>query len=118
MLLRLVTCERELRAVSTTGDSISQAIPLVRRESSFILPSIRRYAIRPTPVIPRSRIPPKIHPPAKVMATIDDVRAKEKKLQVILDAIRDAPMQDLNRLNTELKTVSDDYAKVITELTF
>ena len=50
------------------------------------------------------------------MSTIDDVRAAEKKMHKILDSLKDAQPQDLDRLRAELRSVSDDYAKAIREL--
>ena len=50
------------------------------------------------------------------MSTIDDVRAAEKTMHKILDSLKDAQPQDLDRLQAELRTVSDDYAKAIREL--
>ena len=50
------------------------------------------------------------------MSTIDDVRAAEKKMHEILDALKDGQSQDLDRLQAKLRSASDDYAKAICEL--
>ena len=50
------------------------------------------------------------------MSTIDDVRAAEKKMREMLDALKDAQPKDLDRLQAELRSVSDEYAKAIREL--
>jgi hypothetical protein len=50
------------------------------------------------------------------MSTIDDVRTAEEKMHKILDALKDAPPQELDRLNAELRAVSDDYEKAVREL--
>ncbi|MGC1452218.1 MAG: hypothetical protein WA830_19485 [Candidatus Sulfotelmatobacter sp.] len=50
------------------------------------------------------------------MSTIDDVRAAEEKMHKMLDALKDAQPQDRDRLQIELRKLSDDYAKAIREL--
>jgi len=50
------------------------------------------------------------------MSTIEEVRAAEKKVQEVLDALKKAGAQDPNHLNTELKTATDDYARAVREL--
>jgi hypothetical protein len=50
------------------------------------------------------------------MSTIDNVRAAEKKMHEILDALKNAQPQDLDRLQAELRFVSDEHAKAIREL--
>ena len=52
------------------------------------------------------------------MSTIDDVRAEEKRLQEMLDAILHSQTRDLARLSAELTEVTDDYARVVGELRF
>lgn len=52
------------------------------------------------------------------MANISDVRAAEKRLQEILDAFKDADSHELDRLGTELRSVSDEYMRAIQELEF
>jgi hypothetical protein len=49
------------------------------------------------------------------MSTIDDVRAAEEKMHKMLDALKDAQPQDRDRLQIELRKLSDDYAKAIRE---
>ena len=50
------------------------------------------------------------------MSTIADVRAAEKKVQEVLDALKKAGAQDPNHLSTELKNSTDDYARAVREL--
>jgi hypothetical protein len=50
------------------------------------------------------------------MSTIEEVRAAEKKLQEVLEALRQAGAQDPNLLGTELKKATDDYARAVREL--
>ncbi len=50
------------------------------------------------------------------MSTIADVRAAEKKVQDVLDALKKAGAQDPNHLSTELKNATDDYARAVREL--
>jgi hypothetical protein len=50
------------------------------------------------------------------MSTIADVRAAEKKVQDVLDALKKAGAQDPNHLSTELKNATDDYARTVREL--
>jgi len=45
------------------------------------------------------------------MSTIEDVRAAEKKVQIILEALRKAGVQDPSYLNEELRKATDDYAR-------
>lgn len=45
------------------------------------------------------------------MSTIADVRAAEKKVQDVLDALKKAGAQDPNDRSTELKNATDDYAE-------
>ena len=52
------------------------------------------------------------------MSTINDVRAAEKRLQEILDAIAHSQTHDLTRLSVELNEVTDDYTRVVGELRF
>ncbi len=51
------------------------------------------------------------------MSTIEEVRAAEKKVQKVLDALRKAGAQDPNHLSTELRNATDEYAKAVRELT-
>ena len=50
------------------------------------------------------------------MSTIADVRAAEKKVQDVLDALKKTGAQDPNHLSTELKNATDDYARTVREL--
>jgi hypothetical protein len=43
------------------------------------------------------------------MSTIEEVRAAEKKLHEVLEALKKAGAQDPNDLSTELKKATDDY---------
>jgi hypothetical protein len=52
------------------------------------------------------------------MSTINDVRAAEKRLQEVLDAIQLSQTRDLARLSAELNEVTDDYTRVVGELRF
>ena len=50
------------------------------------------------------------------MSTVADVRAAEKKVQEVLDALKKAGAHDPNDLSTELRNASDDYARAVREL--
>ena len=50
------------------------------------------------------------------MSTIEQVRAAEKKLQEVLEALKKAGAQDPNLLSTELKKATDDYDRAVREL--
>jgi len=50
------------------------------------------------------------------MSTIEEVRAAEKRVQKVLDALKKAGGQDPNNLSAELKNATDDYAKAVREL--
>jgi len=50
------------------------------------------------------------------MSTIEEVRAAEKRVRVVLDALRKAGALDPNHLSEELKKATDEYAKAIREL--
>jgi hypothetical protein len=50
------------------------------------------------------------------MSTIEEVRAAEKKVQEILDALKKAGAQDPHYLRTELKNATDEYARAVREL--
>lgn len=50
------------------------------------------------------------------MSTIEEVRAAEKKVQEVLDALKKADAQDPNHLGGELRNATDDYAKAVREL--
>lgn len=50
------------------------------------------------------------------MSTIQDVRAAEKKVQEILDALKNTGAGDPENLRQKLVSASDEYAKVIHDL--
>ena len=50
------------------------------------------------------------------MSTIEEVRAAEKKVREILDALKKAGAQDPNQLSAKLKNATDDYARAVREL--
>jgi hypothetical protein len=50
------------------------------------------------------------------MSTIDEVRAAEKKLQEVLEALNKTGAQDPSHLSTELKKATDDHARAVREL--
>jgi hypothetical protein len=54
----------------------------------------------------------------RAMSNINDVRAAEKRLQEMLDAILHSQTRDLARLSAELTEVTDDYTRVVGELHF
>ncbi len=51
-----------------------------------------------------------------VMSSIEEVRAAEKKVQEVLEALKKAGAQDPDRLSTELQNASDEYARAVREL--
>jgi hypothetical protein len=50
------------------------------------------------------------------MSTIEEVRAAEKKVQQVLEALKRAGAQDPNHLSAELKKATDEYARAVREL--
>ncbi len=50
------------------------------------------------------------------MSTIEEVRVAEKKVQEVLQALRKTDTQGPNDLATELRKVTDDYARAVREL--
>ena len=50
------------------------------------------------------------------MSTIEEVRAAEKKVQKVLDALKESDAQDPNSISTELKNATDEYARAVREL--
>jgi hypothetical protein len=50
------------------------------------------------------------------LSTIEEVRAAEKKVQEVLNALKKSSAQDPNHLSTELKNATDDYARAVREL--
>jgi hypothetical protein len=59
------------------------------------------------------------HPRGKsgiAMSIMEEVRAAEKKVQEVLEALKNAGAQDPNHLSTELRKTTDDYARAVREL--
>jgi hypothetical protein len=50
------------------------------------------------------------------MSTIEEVRAAEKRVQAILDALKKAPASDPNHLADQLQKATDEYARLVREL--
>lgn len=50
------------------------------------------------------------------MSTIGEVRAAEKRVQEVLDALKNAGAKDPNNLALELKNATDEYAPAVREL--
>jgi len=50
------------------------------------------------------------------MSTIEEVRAAEKKVQKVVDALKEAGAQDPNNLRAELMNATDEYARLVREL--
>jgi hypothetical protein len=50
------------------------------------------------------------------MSTIEEVRAAEKKVQKILDALKKVDARDAEDLSAELTKATDEYAKAVREL--
>ena len=50
------------------------------------------------------------------MSTIEEVRAAEKKVQRVVDALKEAGAQDPNHLRAELINATDEYARLVREL--
>jgi len=50
------------------------------------------------------------------MSTIEEVRVAEKRVQDILQRLRDVGANDPNHLNEELQKSTDDYARAVREL--
>lgn len=50
------------------------------------------------------------------MSTIEEVRAAEKKVQEVLEALKKAGAQYPNYLGTQLKNATDEYARAVREL--
>ena len=51
-----------------------------------------------------------------LVSTIQDVRTAEKKVQEILDALKNAGASDPENLMQKLASASDEYAKAMREL--
>jgi hypothetical protein len=50
------------------------------------------------------------------MSTVQEVRAAEKKLREVLEALKKAGAQDPNDLGAALRSATDEYAKTVHEL--
>ena len=50
------------------------------------------------------------------MSTIEEVRAAEKRVQKVVDALRRADARDPNHLSDELKKATDEYSRLVREL--
>jgi len=50
------------------------------------------------------------------MSTIEEVRAAEKKVQEVLEALKQAGAQDPNHLGLDLQNATDEYARAVREL--
>ena len=50
------------------------------------------------------------------MSTIDEVRAAERRVQMIVEALRKTAALDPSHLNEALKKATDEYAKAVREL--
>jgi hypothetical protein len=54
---------------------------------------------------------------AIAMSTIEEVRAAETRVQMVLGALKKADAGDPNHLRDELKNATDEYARAVRELT-
>ena len=54
-----------------------------------------------------------LYPPTKSMSTIEDVRAAEKSVQRILDALRKASALDPGHLGDERRKATAEYATLV-----
>jgi len=52
-------------------------------------------------------------PQVLLVSTIEEVRAAEKRVQLILDALKKAGTLDPNHLSDELRKATDDYARAV-----
>lgn len=50
------------------------------------------------------------------MSTIDEVRAAEEKMKIILDGLKTSNGEDPNYLDTELRSASDEYTRAVRDL--
>jgi hypothetical protein len=50
------------------------------------------------------------------MSTIEAVRAAEKRVEKVLEALKTAGAQDPNHLSDELRNATDEYARTVREL--
>lgn len=57
-----------------------------------------------------------MHESSTVMSTIEDVRAAEKRVQTILDALKKAGARDPDNLAVELRKATDDYSRAVREV--
>jgi hypothetical protein len=50
------------------------------------------------------------------MSTIHEVRAAEKRVQAVVDALKSADAKDSDNLSHELRNATDEYARAVREL--
>lgn len=50
------------------------------------------------------------------MSTIHEVRAAEKRVRAVLDALKTVDAQDPDNLRDEVKNATDEYARAVREL--
>jgi hypothetical protein len=50
------------------------------------------------------------------MSTIEEVKAAEKRVEKVLEALKRAGAQDSNHLSDELRKATDEYARAVREL--
>ncbi|MGD1081576.1 MAG: hypothetical protein ABR881_24920 [Candidatus Sulfotelmatobacter sp.] len=50
------------------------------------------------------------------MSTIEEVRAAEKRVQEVLDALKNAGAKDPNNLAFELRNATDEYTRAVRDL--
>ena len=50
------------------------------------------------------------------MSTVEEVRATEKRVEKVLEALNRAGAQDSNHLSDELRNATDEYARAVREL--
>ena len=50
------------------------------------------------------------------MSTIEEVRVADKRVNEVLDELKETDAQDPNSLSAELMSVTDEYARAVREL--
>ena len=50
------------------------------------------------------------------MSTIEEVKAAEKRVEKVLEALKRAGAQDPNHLSDELRNATDEYARAVREI--
>lgn len=100
------TESRKLRPTPAKGEGISPQLPLRRRGVGRV--PVRRAAL----IVLKSSGGGES---GIVMSTIEEVRAAEKKVQEVLDALKKAGAQNPNNLSDELKSATDEYARAVRE---